>query len=67
MTLRTRILHERRLPGCAIRLEDDPIKQDGYVLRIVTEKTFTEFYDAMNGFRAAVDTMVNDNVCRNDT
>ena len=67
MTLRTRILYERRLPGCAIRLEDDPIKQEGYVLRILTEKKYEQFYDAMDGFRAAVDTMVNDNVCRKNS
>ena len=64
---RTRVLQERRIPGKVIFLHDDPDKTDGYVLRIVIEQKYDQFYDAMDGFRAAVDDMVNDNVCRKNS
>ena len=62
--MRTRTLQERRLPGKVVSLQDDPEKTDGYVLRIVCEERYNEFYEAMDGFRAAVAKMVNDDVSR---
>ena len=50
---RVRVLHERRVNGIIIRLEDDPEKKDGYRLAVIREEEFITYAAAMDALRAA--------------
>ena len=53
--IQTRVLHERRIKGATIILTDCPDTQEGYKLVIIRERGYATYYEAMDGYRKAVE------------
>ena len=51
---RIRVLHERRINGLIIRLQDTPDTSNGYRVAIIRETEFNDYHTAMDHLRAVV-------------